>query len=88
MIHGQQNIKLTEHQKGNTWGGRRDQKLFITNWHKTKTKVVVGRREQHEVKRRQRKTNTESLQTYAASVIARAIQLTFLSETQSVIPSL
>lgn len=56
------------------WGGRRDQTLFITNSHKTATKVVVGRREQ-EVKRRQRKTHTESLQKYAASVTAFAIQL-------------
>jgi len=37
--------------------GKRDQKIFTTNLHKTETKVVVGRRgEEQEVKRRQRKT--------------------------------
>jgi hypothetical protein len=70
------------------WGGRRDQKLFITNWHETNTKVLVGRRgEQQEVKWRQRKTHTESLQMYA-SVTALAIQLStcncFLSVVYSV----
>jgi hypothetical protein len=62
-------------------GGRRDQKLFTTNSHKTETEVVVQRREQ-EVKRRQRKTHTDSLQTFATSVTALAIQLTLLSATQ------
>jgi hypothetical protein len=71
------------------WGGRRDQKLLITNWHKTNTKVVVGTRGgQQEVKRRQRKTHNESLWTYAASATALAIQLStcicFLSIVYSV----
>jgi hypothetical protein len=71
------------------WGGGRDQKLFTTNSHKTETKVVVGRTgEEQEVKKRQRKIYTESLQTYATSVTALGIQMTILSETQSVIISL
>ena len=56
------------------WGGRRDQKLFTTNSHKTGTKLVVGRRgEEQEVKRRQRMTQTDSLQTHATSVTELAI---------------
>jgi len=55
------------------WGGRRDQKLFTTNSHKTGTKLVVGRREEREVKRRQRMTQTDSLQTHATSVTELAI---------------
>jgi hypothetical protein len=47
-------------------GVRGYQKLFTTNSHKTETKVVVERRgDEQEVKWKQRKTQTESLQTYA-----------------------
>jgi hypothetical protein len=41
--------------------------------------VVARRREEKEVKRRQRKTQTEYLQTHVASATALAIQLTLLS---------